>query len=124
MSSAVLERTARTPAVQEYSLASHDSTLADSVLRDWFCDARSAKAVVSVLAGALAASASAAVPVQPDAHATFGQVWAINSCTLVAFEHPTAPQPSVELSAEEHQVLRQAIWDSAEFVAKGRLVEL
>lgn len=31
------------------------------------------------------------------------------------------PPPSIELSPEEHEVLRQAIWDSAEIVAAGRL---
>lgn len=124
MSSAVLERSVRTPTVQGYSPAFHEPTLADSTVRDWLYDLGSAKMLASLLAGAMATSASAAMAVQLGAHTTFGQVRAVNASALVELDQMTAVQPTIELSIEEHQILRQAIWDSAEVVAKGRLAEL
>lgn len=121
MSSTVLERLVRTPMVQGYSPAFHEPTLADSTVREWlFYDLGSAK----MRAGAMASSASVAMAVQLSAHTTFGQVRAVNASTLVELDKIVGGQPTIELSTEEHQILRQAIWDSAEIVAQGRLVEL
>lgn len=124
MSSTVLERSIRTPTVQGYSPAFHEPTLADSTVRDWLYDLGTARMVASLLAGAMATSASAAMAVQLGAPTTFGQVRAVNASALVESDQATEIRPTIELSIEEHQILRQAIWDSAEIVAKGRLVEL
>ncbi|RYG94762.1 MAG: hypothetical protein EON58_15565 [Alphaproteobacteria bacterium] len=124
MSSAVLERSVRTPMIQGYSPAFHEPTLADSTARAWLYDIGSVKMLASLVAGAMATSASAVMPMQPGAHTTFGQVRAVNASTLVELDQTTAVRPTVDLSIDEHQILRNAIWDSAEIVAKGRFVEL
>jgi hypothetical protein len=122
MGSAVLEETVRTPAVQEYLPVFHEPTLVDSVFRDLkFPDARSITVFALSFFGELAIPASAAVPVQ--AQATFGQVRVDNTSTVVTPDLEAPIRPAIGLSAEEHHILRQAIWDSAEVVAKGRLVE-
>lgn len=125
MSSAVLEHSIRTPAAQRYSSAFLGSTLIDSAPSDaMFCGTRNASLVASMLVSALSTSAPVGIPVQLESHSTFGQVWTVNASTLFALDIQALPLASVSLSAEEHLVLRQAIWDSVEIVAPGRFVEL
>lgn len=122
MNNALLERSVCIPAIPSYMPAYQDSMIANLPSDEWRCDARTAKMVASLFASVFAASASVAMPAL-GAQTTVGQVWVANSSTLVSFDRQAVLQPSIELSAEEHAVLRQAIWDSAEIVAKGRFVE-
>ncbi len=125
MSSAVLEHSTRTPAEQKYLPGFSESTFIDSMSNDAiFSGSRNASLYASLLLSALATSSPSGMPVQLDSLSTFGQVWAVNASTLFALDLYAQPLASVNLSAEEHQVLRQAIWDSVEVVAPGRFVEL
>lgn len=61
----------------------------------------------------------------PLAEPTWGQVWPLQEYSLFAFGLPAKEHsPSIELTAEEHEIFRLAIWDSVEVVALGRFVEL
>ncbi len=125
MSNAVIEYSIHTRSVRQYPQAYSDSTSIETKASDAvFFGMRHPSLLASLLVSALGASASVGMPVQQESHSTFGQVWTGNPSTLFALDLQTPLRASVSLSAEEHSVLRQAIWDSVEIVAQGRFVNI
>ena len=125
MNSAVLECSMSTPAVQHYTSALIDSIPTNSSVSNvMFNGARNTRLFASLLVSALGTSTAASMPFQVDSCSTFGQVWPVNASTLYVLDPQPPTDISVDLSAEERMVLRQAIWDSVEVVSQGRLVEL
>lgn len=125
MSSAVLEQSMRTPAVRQYATAFLDPMPFDLAFGNAeLCGPYNGSLVASLLVGALANSTPVGLPVQLASHSTVGQVWAVTASELFAIDLCARPVASVSLSAEEHLVLRQAIWDSVEIVAPGQFLEL
>lgn len=81
------------------------------------------RAIAFVVGGGLAMSNLASPSVQSVTQPTVGQVMSTNTSTLIAMTSQALPQAMIRLTAEEHQVFRDAIMDSAEIVHEGFYVE-